>query len=155
MSTVNENTVDVLNDLVRINHDRIEGYTKAEQNTDKDNFDLISTFGKMKNQSNDYLLDLSALVIKYGGEVAEDSTTMGKIYRTWMDVQNAFTSDERQVVLNECEFGEDAAQKAYKMALDETELTEEARSLIAMQKNALKDSHDLIKAHRDREKVEA
>lgn len=155
MSTVNENTVDVLNDLVRINHDRVEGYTKAEQNTDKDNFDLLSTFAKMKDQSNSYLQDLSALVIKYGGEVAEDSTTMGKIYRTWMDVQNAFTSDDRQVVLNECEFGEDAAQKAYKMALDETDLTDEARSLITVQKNALKDSHDLIKAYRDREKVEA
>lgn len=155
MSTVNENTVDVLNDLVRINNDRVEGYNKAGENTEKDNFDLISTFGKMKDQSNDYLKDLSALIIKYGGEVADDSTTMGKIYRTWMDVQNAFTSDDRQVVLNECEFGEDAAQKAYKMALDETELTEEARSLIAMQKSALKDAHDLIKAYRDREKVEA
>lgn len=155
MSTVNENTVDVLNDLVRINHDRVEGYTKAEQNTDKDNFDLLATFAKMKDQSNDYLQDLSALVIKNGGEVAKDSTTMGKIYRTWMDVQNAFTSDDRQVVLNECEFGEDAAQKAYKMALDETDLTDEARSLITMQKKALKESHDLIKAYRDREKVEA
>lgn len=155
MSTVNENTVDVLNDLVRINHDRVEGYTKAEQNTDKDNFDLLSTFAKMKDQSNNYLQDLSALVIKYGGEVAEDSTTMGKIYRTWMDVQNAFTSDDRQVVLNECEFGEDAAQKAYKMALDETDITDEARSLITVQKSALKDSHDLIKAYRDREKVHA
>lgn len=155
MNTVNENTVDVLNDLVRINHDRVEGYSKAEQNTAKDNFDLLSTFAKMKEQSNDYLKDLSALVIKYGGEVAEESTTMGKIYRTWMDVQNAFTSDDRQVILNECEFGEDAAQKAYKMALDETDLTDEARSLIAIQKSALKDSHDLIKAYRDSEKVEA
>lgn len=155
MSTVNENTVDVLNDLVRINHDRVEGYTTAEENTDKDNLDLLTTFGKMKSQSNDYLQDLGTLVKKYGGEVAQDSTTMGKIYRTWMDVQNAFTSDDRQAVLNECEFGEDAAQKAYKMALDETDLTEEARSLIVMQKNALEESHDLIKAYRDTEKVDA
>lgn len=155
MSTVNENTIDVLNDLVRINHDRVEGYTKAEENTDKDNFDLLATFTKMKDQSNDYLQDLSPLVLKYGGEVAKDSTTMGKIYRTWMDVQNAFTSDDRQVVLNECEFGEDAAQKAYKMALDEKDLTDEARALITTQKAALKDSHDLIKAYRDREKVHA
>jgi uncharacterized protein (TIGR02284 family) len=155
MSTVNENTIDVLNDLVRINNDRVDGYTKAIENTDKDNFDLISTFGKMKDQSHGYLQDLGALVNKYGGEVAESSTTMGKIYRTWMDVQNAFTSDDRQNVLNECEFGEDAAQRAYKMALDESDLTDEARALITTQKAALKESHDLIKAYRDREKVHA
>ncbi len=155
MSTVNENTVDVLNDLVRINNDRVEGYTKAEKNTEKDNLDLLATFERMKEQSRSYLQDLSTLVMKYGGEVAEDSTAMGKVYRTWMDIQNAFTSDDRQVVLNECEFGEDAAQKAYKMALDETDLTDEARSLITTQKAALRESHDLIKAYRDREKVEA
>lgn len=155
MSTVNENSVDVLNDLIRINNDRVEGYTKAIENTDKDNFDLVSTFERMKEQSRGYLQELTSMVNQYGGEVADSSTVMGKIYRTWMDVQNALTSDDRQNVLNECEFGEDAAQKAYKMALDESDLTEEARSLISTQKSALRESHDLIKAYRDREKVHA
>ncbi len=155
MSTPNDNTIEVLNDLVKINYDRIEGYTKAIEDTRSDNADLINTFDKMKSQSSDYVNDLSALILKYGGTVATGSTTMGKIYRTWMDIRNAITSDDRQNVLNECEFGEDAAQKAYKMGLGETELSEEARSLIAIQKSALKDAHDLIKALRDREKIEA
>ena len=106
-------------------------------------------------QSTDYLADLGSLVAKYGGTVSTDSTIMGKIYRTWMDIQITFSADDRKNILSECEFGEDAAQKAYKMALDEDELTEEARALIAVQKNALKGSHDLIKNWRDREKAEA
>lgn len=155
MSTANENTVEVLNDLIRINNDRVEGYGKAIAQSEKENLDLINTFEKMITQSTDYLTDLGSLVSKYGGTVSTDSTIMGKIYRTWMDVQITFSANDRKNILSECEFGEDAAQKAYNMALDEKDLTEEARALIMVQKNALKSSHDLIKNWRDREKAEA
>lgn len=155
MSTANENTVEVLNDLIRINNDRVEGYGKAIAQSEKENLDLINTFEKMITQSTDYLTDLGSLVSKYGGTVSTDSTIMGKIYRTWMDVQITFSANDRKNILSECEFGEDAAQKAYNMALDEKDLTEEARALIMVQKTALKSSHDLIKNWRDREKAEA
>ena len=72
-----------------------------------------------------------------------------------MDIQITFSANDRKNILSECEFGEDAAQKAYKIAQDENNITEEARSLITVQKNALKSSHDLIKSWRDKEKVEA
>ena len=155
MSTANENTVEVLNDLIRINNDRVEGYGKAIAQSEKENLDLINTFEKMITQSTDYLTDLGSLVSKYGGTVSTDSTIMGKIYRTWMDVQITFSANDRKNIQSECEFGEDAAQKAYNMALDEKDLTEEARALIMVQKTALKSSHDLIKNWRDREKAEA
>lgn len=155
MSTLSEHTVEILNDLIRINNDRIEGYSKADEETDNENEDLINTFQKMISQSNDYITDLSKLVIKNGGKVSTGSTNLGKLYRAWMEIQMAFSVDDRKNILNACEYGEDAAQKAYKMALDEDNLSEEARALIALQKNALRDSHDLIKAYRDREKAHA
>jgi uncharacterized protein (TIGR02284 family) len=153
MST--ENTIDVLNDLIRINNDRIEGYTKAEKETEKGNADLISTFQEMISQSNENVKDLRALIMKYNGTVATGTTALGQIYRAWMDVKDSLSTNERKTVLSACEFGEDAAQKAYRKALDENGLGEEARSLIALQKNRLHDSHDLIKSLRDREKVTA
>jgi uncharacterized protein (TIGR02284 family) len=155
MSTNNEKTCGVLNDLIKINHDRVEGYNRAKEEVDPSNLDLINTFDKMINQSSNYIADLGALVTKYGGTIATDSTVMGSIYRTWMDVKTAFSADKRQNALNSCEFGEDAAQKAYKSAMEEDDMGEEARSLIAIQKNSLKDSHDLIKEMRDREKAHA
>ncbi len=72
-----------------------------------------------------------------------------------MDLRINVSADDRHHILSACEFGEDAAQRAYRMALEVHELGEEARSLIAMQKNALKDAHDLIKSYRDREKIHA
>jgi uncharacterized protein (TIGR02284 family) len=153
MST--ENTIDVLNDLILINNDRIEGYTKAVKETDRENADLVKTFREMISQSNENAKGLKALVIKYNGTVATGTTAMGKIYRAWMDVKDSLSTNERKSVLAACEFGEDAAQKAYRTALDENGLGEEARSLIALQKNKLHDSHDLIRSLRDREKVTA
>jgi uncharacterized protein (TIGR02284 family) len=51
--------------------------------------------------------------------------------------------------LASCEFGEDAAQKAYKTALEDEDLPADLRSLVTEQKTALKTSHDLIKQYRD------
>jgi uncharacterized protein (TIGR02284 family) len=155
MRTVSKKTCDVLNDLIKINNDRVEGYTKASDEAKDNAVNLVVTFQNMIEQSRIYITDLGNLVTKYGGTLADGSTAMGKIYRTWMDLQINFSVDDRKNILNACEFGEDAAQKAYRKALEELELGEEARSLIAMQKNALKDSHDLIKSYRDRARVHA
>ena len=48
-----------------------------------------------------------------------------------------------------CEFGEDAAQKAYKVALEDDDVPAFINSLIADQKESLKLSHDRIKELRD------
>jgi uncharacterized protein (TIGR02284 family) len=85
-----------------------------------------------------------------GGESETDSTTnSGKIYRTWMDVKSAFTGKSEKSALELCEFGEDAAQKAYEEALSSEDISNETRELLSRQKNELKESHDIIKAERD------
>ena len=85
MSANTEKTSEVLNDLVRINHDRVEGYKKAKQEVDESKFDLLNVFEEMIEQSNNYIGDLGALITKYGGTIANDATIMGALYRTWMD----------------------------------------------------------------------
>jgi len=152
MSTVIENSNEVLNDLVRINNDRIEGYTKAQKESEDNTPDLISTFQSMVRQSEECVADLTSLITKNGGTVAEGSTFAGKIYRVWMDLRVTFSADDKKNILASCEFGEDAAQKAYKTALEETDLTDDARTLISNQKSMLRNSHDLIKRWRDQQK---
>ena len=55
-------------------------------------------------------------------EPADATTTSGKIYKAWMDVKAIFTGHYRHTLLSNCEFGEDAAQKAYKIALKDEHL---------------------------------
>ena len=148
MSTSTVNT-ETLNDLVQINNDRIQGYTKAIEELKPEDSDLKTLFVKMIGESHKLKLALATEVEVLGQDVAEGTTNSGKIYRAWMDVKAVFTGHDRKTVLNNCEAGEDAAQKAYKSALEEDDLSANLRTLITEQKAQLRASHDEIKALRD------
>jgi len=149
MSDRYEDTIDVLNDLIRINHDRIAGYERAINEAKDIDVDLKGVFSRMAEESTLYVSELTEEVVKLGGEPATGTTNSGKIYRAWMDVKATFTGKDRESILASCEFGEDAAQKAYKTALESDDLTPDTRMLVTNQKTSLKASHDLIKRYRD------
>jgi uncharacterized protein (TIGR02284 family) len=146
----NENVTEILNDLIRINNDRIEGYERAVDDTRDKDTDLQSIFHRMADESKQYASELESEVRKSGGDIASDTTVSGKIYRVWMDFKSAISGKARKSILASCEYGEDAAQKAYEEALKaETDLPSDVRQLIVNQKAALKTSHDTIKRYRD------
>jgi uncharacterized protein (TIGR02284 family) len=71
-----------------------------------------------------------------------------------MDVKVTFSGKDRQTILDSCEFGEDAAQKAYRTALgSDAEISANTRQLITEQQESLKTSHDTIKKYRDAQKA--
>ena len=112
--------------------------------------DLRSIFARMAEESRQYASELTSEVAKLGGEPATGTTASGKIYRAWMDVKATFTGKDRHSILASCEYGEDAAQKAYKEALeDSAEINSDVQQIISKQKASLKTSHDLIKQYRD------
>ncbi|MEO5985107.1 MAG: PA2169 family four-helix-bundle protein [Ferruginibacter sp.] len=150
----NDKLTDVLNDLIEINNDRITGYQKAVDETKDIDVDLQAIFHKMADESRKYKAELTQAVTRLGGDPATGTTNSGKIYRIWMDVKATFSGHNRQAVLENCEFGEDAAQKAYKMALEsDAEIDAETRQLITSQQSSLKNSHDIIKNYRDAQKT--
>ncbi|QPH37702.1 ferritin-like domain-containing protein [Pedobacter endophyticus] len=142
-------TTEVLNDLVQINNDRIEGYEKARKELTDSDADLKSLFLNMIEESQKYKMALATEIAALGEDIDTGTTNSGKIYRAWMDVKALFTGHDRQTVLNNCEFGEDAAQNAYKMALEDEDLPSHLRTLISEQKALLRTSHDEIKRLRD------
>ena len=147
---VNEKTTEILNDLISINNDRIDGYNKAEKETSDKDTDLQTLFRQMASESRSYVNDLSKYVASAGDQPTDKTSLSGKIYRTWMDMKATFTGKDRKAILASCEFGEDAAQKAYDQALSsDAELPAEIRQLIMDQKSSLKKSHDYIKSLRD------
>lgn len=144
-----EITTTILNDLIQINNDRIAGYERAIGELKEKDSDLKSIFTDMISESKQNKAELAAEVTARGEEVDTDTTNSGKIYRVWMDIKATFTGHDRKSILASCEFGEDAAQKAYKMALEEDELPFNMNTLIFNQRLSLKTSHDKIKALRD------
>ena len=154
MTTRNDKLVEVLNDLIEINNDRVNGYEKAAEETKDKDVDLQGIFNKMADDSRKYGAELSREVGRLGGTPETGTTGSGKLYRVWMDVKAIFTGKDRQAILENCEFGEDAAQKAYRAALaSDAEMSAETRQLITDQQASLKTAHDLIKKYRDAHKA--
>jgi len=150
----NEKVISILNDLVRINHDRVVGYEKGMDELQAEDADLRTLFKRYVTESRQYGQELTQEVSRLGGDPADGTTNSGKIYRVWMDLKAAITGHDRQTVLNNCEFGEDAAQKAYDTALNsDVEIEPSIRDLIVRQKAALKSGHDEIKRLRDMHKA--
>ena len=150
----NEKVIGILNDLIRINHDRIVGYEKAVEELKDEDADLRTLFLRYTEESRQYANELTSEVTRAGGDPADGTTNSGKIYRVWMDLKAAVTGHDRKTVLDNCEFGEDAAQKAYDMALNSDETIEApVREMIVRQKAQLKMGHDEVKRLRDMHKA--
>jgi len=137
--------IEVLNDLVLINNDRIVGYQRAIKELKQEDNDLRSLFDQMILESQQIKSDLTREIQVLRGSVEEGTTGMGKIYRAWMDVKAVFTGENRHTVLSNCEAGEDAAQSAYYKALQSDSLPAFIREMLTRQQATLKDSHDEIR----------
>jgi uncharacterized protein (TIGR02284 family) len=109
-TTTMQETIEVLNDLVAINNDRIAGYDKAIEEAKDSDSDLKSLFTSMIDESRKIRLALANEVQSLGGEYDRGTTASGKLYRAWMDVKAVFSGHDRHAVLANCERGEDAAQ---------------------------------------------
>jgi uncharacterized protein (TIGR02284 family) len=144
-----EKAIDVLNGLITINNDRIDGYETASKETDEN--DLKAMFAQFILTSQKCKEDLVSEVRALGGEEAEGTKTTGKFFRVWMDVKAALTGKDRKAILNSCEYGEDQALEAYDDALKDGAkyLSADQQSMIITQKSSLKADHDHVRALRD------
>ena len=144
-----EKTTAVLNELIQINNDRIEGYRTASDETDES--DLKSFFSELKATSVRLNSELRAEVTRLGGTPTEETKITGKFFRVWMDVKAALTGKNRKLILDSCEFGEDVAKKTYADTLknDSENLTAEQQSMLREQHSALITDHDKVKSMRN------
>lgn len=143
-----EKSIEVLNTLIEINNDRIEGYETASKETkETDLKDLFLQFAQTSKKCKD---ELVKEVSKLGSKPTEGTKTSGKFYRVWMDVKASLTSKDRKKILESCEFGEDAALDVYKKALQNAgDLTTEQNTLVNTQFASLKSDHNKVKNLRD------
>lgn len=140
--------IEVLNDLIEINNDRIKCYAKASDETKEVDSDLKAIFAILSKKSMRYVCELTQQVVKVGGESATAATNRGKIYREWMEAKKAIATNDRLAILQACEIAEDAAQTAYEDTLaTDADINVEIRKLIVGQKLTLRGDYRLIKKY--------
>ena len=144
-------TIEILNDLILINNDRIEGYEKAlkeVENNDAD-ADLVPMFLRFIDDSRRYKVELGTEIAAFGRDMASGTTLPGRLHRAWITVKESFVGQDRHSILEECEFGEDAIKKAYESALNDEILASYIREMLMDQQTELFEAHDEIKELRD------
>jgi uncharacterized protein (TIGR02284 family) len=147
---ISENAMDVINDLIEINNDRVEGFEKAAADLSEENSGLRTVFNKLANDSAQHVIDLTEIAQNSGHSPVEGTSTSGALHRAWLDVKAVFTGGDLEAILNECERGEDAIKDAYQTALsEENDLSPELLYVLQRQQLVVNEGHDLIKSLRD------
>lgn len=138
----------LLNDLIIINNDRVEGYQTAYLETEEAEMKLL--FVEMKEISERNLAELQVAVSSLGGQIEEGTRTSGKFFRFWMDFKATITGNNRGTILDSCEFGEDKVLEEYKSVLENEDVfSAEYIAMLKKQQIVLQANHDRIKVLRD------
>ena len=133
-----------LNDLIRINNDRITGYeNRLDFTLDTD---LENIFLRFIYQSRQNIFDITRCISYLGGKPDSGTKLSGKFYHAWTDLRSKIIKQNRQTLLDYCEYTEDVAKSAYRKALDDNELHSDKNILVLLKTEFedLKRSHSLI-----------
>jgi len=146
LSRQDRRTIQVLQDLIRINKDRIRGYEKAAHEDNKRNPGIRSILYRMSTESRAYVNELHAEVVRLGGSPVTQETISGNIYLCWLNLKADFgcgagtsglevreSADGKasamletrntgriddSAFLEACAYGEEAMQKVYERTLN-------------------------------------
>ncbi len=138
-----DKSINVLNELIEINNDRIEGYETASKETEEN--ELKTLFAGFIATSEKCKHELVQQVLKLEGTPEEGTRITGKFFRVWMDVKAALTNKDRKAILNSCEYGEDVADETYRKALaDSGDISPITYEMIEAQHILIKADHQRI-----------
>ncbi len=144
-----EQTVEILNTLVQVHNDRIEGYETATNEVE--DTDLKTLFCKFMETSIKCKADLITHIRKLGGMPVEGTKLAFKFFKVWMEVKAAFSGNDRKMILDSCEYGEDMAVGVYKQVITDNleNFTEDQKIMLKAQHLLIKSDHDTVKNLRD------
>jgi len=146
MESKNKYAVGKLNHLINIAEDGKEGYKKAAE--DVEDPVIKSSFMNYSQERSAYTSELRQIVEQLDGD-AEDKggDSLGSLHRVWLDIKSTFTGGDTVSIINACTTGEEAAIKEYKLVLDDAEIPESCKPLVAKQLNGIQQALVGIKSY--------
>jgi len=143
-----EKSIEILNDLIHINNDRIAAYEYAWKALEDNDTYLKSLFQTFREESRQYVHELNNAISQAGGEAEDTVASGGTIHRAWLDFKALFVGTNRKNILEECENSEDAVIRAYRHALDFDSFSPELIGLLLKQEDGIVHAQQKIKAMR-------
>lgn len=152
MTTSDDATLLVLNELLAANRDAERGYTEAADLVRLR--DLVELFAGFALQRGKFAVELEERIRALRSTPVKGGSPLSALHRSWMDLKVAAEEDltHAHTLLAECERGEDIALKAYAAALKLRDIDEISRALIQKQYEQVQAAHDRVRQLRDRMK---
>jgi len=146
--------LEVLNDLIRINKDREEGYVKVSRELTPAEHNLRSSFERKAQESRNNIIQLEHVTdeihqqLNYTEEQAQEANQgmTGRIYKLWSEIKDFFGGKDKPSVLKSCADGEARAKTCYENALEEVQLPKKIYALLNDQISSIDASQREIKS---------
>ena len=141
----NEKLAGMLNDLIRINNDRYEGYASLLSRKiilDRDIWKLVCD---LANQSRINSSTLLVAAIKLRTSEQTNSNLSAGIYSQLMGIKTTLAGNDRDSIVENCMHFEELVQKVYYDALSSgIDIPEDIALLISEQKKEMKETSLLV-----------
>lgn len=148
MTTSDDGALALLQTLLRICRDSIEGYTAASHDVVEP--ELTRLFHDYEKQRRKLCAELEQRIRELRGDPNEVPPSPGVLHRTWMNLRAATAENPSETVLAEIERAEDVAVAAYRDAEKVHDIDAITRRLVEHQYEVVQAAHDRIRQLRDR-----
>jgi len=139
-------TIDQLQDLIRINIDSSKGFEKAADKMD--NAAIADYFRECARTRRRFADDLAQFIELNDEEPEDDGSVRGALHRWWVGVRGTLQGGDAHAVLAEAERGEDAIKHAYEKVIVKV-TGNPLNDVLHAQHRSVKQTHDRVRDLRD------
>lgn len=153
ITNLNEETIEHIKDLVRINQDSAEGFAEAAEVVEND--DLKGLFSLMAGERQQFANELRSYVILNEEDGDISGSWKGMFHRWWLDLRGKLSGGDAYAVLAEAERGEDKIKAMYEECIKETtgnplnDVLHRQYAEVVKGHDRVRDMRDAVKAVKD------
>ena len=147
MTTNDEKTVLLLNDLLLVARDAEKGFQIAADRVKEP--ELVELFEGYSLDRAKFVKELEARLRILRADPVKLPNPGASLHRAWMELRSSTDSSPAHALLAECERGEDMSVQAYRTALEAADVDAQSREIIQRQYELVQAAHDRIRQLRD------
>jgi uncharacterized protein (TIGR02284 family) len=139
-----DHDISVLNGLTTTTLDSMKGYEDAAKDAESTRFaTMFADFARDRGKA---ARALQAEVTRLGGTPETGTSFLAAAHRTFIDLKQAFTSNDDKAIIVEVERGEDHIKAKFEDALGDAELASESNAVIREAFTTVRQGHDQMSA---------
>lgn len=142
---MSDKNVGTLNSLIATTLDSVDGYRKAADEANAEQFKDV--FLSRANERQAIVTSFQAKVRELGGNPEDDGTVLASAHRAFLGLRDALTGDrDDRAVVAEVERGEDHIKAKFESALKDDDLDPAVRQLVQTAFTSVREGHDQMSA---------